>query len=34
MGNKPVNLPPNQNKFEVAEYVSATDYSTYSIHRK
>jgi len=34
MGNKPVILPPNQNKFVVAEYASATDYSTSNIHRK
>jgi K+/H+ antiporter YhaU regulatory subunit KhtT len=34
MGNRPVILPPNQNKFEVVEYFSATDYSTYKIHRK
>lgn len=34
MGNKSVILPPNQNKFEGAEYASATDYSTYNIHRE
>jgi len=34
MGNKPVILPLNQNKFEVAEYASTTDYSTSNIHRK
>jgi len=34
MGNKPVIRPRNQNKFEVAEYASATDYSTYNKHRQ
>jgi hypothetical protein len=34
MDNKPVILPPNQNKFKGAEYAFATDYSKCNIHRK